>query len=48
MPRKDMCPKEVLPDPIYGSTVVASLLTGLCWMGRRALPKGSVMELLIS
>ena len=46
MPRKGNVPKrEVLPDPVYGSVVVAKLmLTALCWMVKKELLRLSLYD----
>ena len=37
MPRKGNIPKEVLPDPVYGSVVVAKLINSIMLDGKREL-----------
>lgn len=48
MPRKGNIPKrEVLPDPVYGSVVVAKLINSVMLDGKRESLRRSFMTLLI-
>ena len=43
MPRKGNVPKrEVLPDPVYGSTVVAKLINSIMWDGKKGTAQSIV------
>ncbi len=45
MPRKGSIPKrEVLPDPIYGSVVVAKLINGIMLDGKKGVAQGIVYD----
>ncbi len=47
MPRRGFIPKrEVLPDPIYGTTIVTKLINQIMLDGKRASRKASVIQLL--
>jgi small subunit ribosomal protein S7 len=41
MPRRREVPKrEVLPDPVYNSTLVAKFVSAMMWDGKRAVAEG--------
>ncbi|MGI6728560.1 MAG: 30S ribosomal protein S7 [Anaerovoracaceae bacterium] len=47
MPRKGNIPKrEVLPDPLYGSTVVAKLINSIMLDGKKGIAQGIVYDAL--
>ena len=45
MPRKEMYPKrEVLPDPVYGSVVVAKLINSVMLDGKKGVAQKIVYD----